>query len=136
MIIKHLVISFIILLLTACASTAPLQPGDRFYKTTLRVYEPYEAKPTLFLLGFHFPAADYKAFMRDDKGIYFASLTPILGKDPLIGTVYRTGGLYYELSQKQVYYYILKTRGFGGVEMFGKPLTGLKYSLVASSTGR
>ena len=129
-------ISLIILLLTACASTVPLQPGDRFYQTTLRVNEPYNVKPTLFLLGFHFPAADYKAYMQDNKGIYFASSTPIMAKDPLIGTAFRTGGLYYELSRKEVYYYILKTRGFGGVEMFGKPLTGLNYRIISSSAGR
>ena len=135
MIMKNLVISLIILLLTGCASTAPLQPSDQFYHTTLRVNEPYDVKPSLFFLGFHFPAADYKAYMQDNKGIYFASPTPIMAKDPLIGTVFRTGGLYYALSEREIYYYLLKTGGFGGVEMFGKPLTGINYRIVNSSVG-
>lgn len=34
---------------------------------------------------------NYNATMKDDKGVYFSSPSPLLAKDPLLGAVFRTG---------------------------------------------
>ena len=129
--LRNILVLMLFLLLTACASnTVPLQPGDNFYKSTLKVNKPYVVAPTFWMLGFNFPATDYKAFMKDNKGVYFSSPTPLMATDKLAGTVYRTGGLYYQINQKKVFFYLLDTSEFAGSYVSKEPLTGLNYEII------
>jgi hypothetical protein len=121
-----------VLILTACsANTVPIQPGDPYFNSSLKVKQPYVIPPTLMTLGFTFPAADYKAFMRDDNGgVYFSSPTPLMAKDEIVGTVFRTGGIYYQTAAPHnVFLYLLDTERFGGSYVSRDPMVGLKYTI-------
>jgi hypothetical protein len=122
------------LLLTACApNTVPMQPNNEFYNANLTVNKPYEIPGNFFLLGFSLPATSYSASMQDQdgKGVYFSSAQPLMAHDPLAGTVYRTGGIYYQRTPSPaLYLYLVDTKGFAGVQVLtGSPLTGLNYKI-------
>jgi len=122
----------IILFLTSCASSVvPLQPGEHYYNAKLKVKNTYVVPPTLLMLGFTFPATSYNAYMKDKNGIFFSSPTPLLGTDNLVGTVFRTGGIYYRTyPSKEVFFYIIDTNSFVGPIISRKPMNGLQYSIT------
>jgi hypothetical protein len=81
-------------------------------------------------MGYIIPAGNYKALMKDNNGIYFSSSQPLIGRDPIFGTLNYTGGLYYKMTDKQVFYYVVNTRGFGELHKSSRALDGLKYQIV------
>ena len=132
---RTILIAIFALFLAGCAvnNTVPLQPGNEFYNAHLTVKKSYEIPSTFAFLGFTLPATNYKALMQDQngKGIYFSAPEPIMAHDPLMGTVYRTGGIYYQRMPSQAFYlYLIDTTGFAGAQVLSsQPLTGLRYQI-------
>lgn len=130
--IKKIILASLFLLLTACTkNVAMLQPNDPYHKATLKVNKPYKIPHTFWKLGFTISATNYNATMRDDNGVYFAAPAPIIAYDPIIGTVFRSGGLYYQISPtKDVFLYLIDTNRFAGATPIKPALNGLDYKII------
>lgn len=130
--IKKIILLSFVLLLSACThSVTPLTPNDPFNKAILKVNKPYKIPSTFWKLGFNISATNYTAAMRDNNGIYFAAPAPIMAEDPLLGTVFRSGGLYYQTApKKDVFLYLVDTNHFAGAAVNKPALDGLSYKII------